>query len=246
MSDKVKLVLPDTGPLITLAHADALDALLVFGPDHFQLVITDMVEFEATRHRSTHEDAQRIVDFLKTHAGRVVIERTSFGQMAISAATTYERYAQSEQVREFYAKQNMPAPSPLAQNSGELSINSYVTELIGQPPGPPCLIIAEDDFFLRSTPGALPGNAHIISTGRLLAKIEELNPKFSARKILDAAAAYNGRNPNRVVVEEPAPKIKGGVAWGESLNASNLTKKLIQTGTGGAHGKKAADLKGKK
>jgi len=230
MSEKVKLVLPDTGPLITLAQAEALDALLVFDADHFQLVVTDMVVFEATRQRSTHADAQRIADFIERHVGRIVIEETSFGRMAISAAKTYERYNQSQQVRDFYAANQMPVPSPAAPNSGEMSINSYVTELIGQPPGPPCLVIAEDDFFLRSTAGALPGNAHIISTARLLAKIEELNPRFSARKVLDAAANFNGRNPNRAVVDTPAAKIKGGTNWSESLNVNNLTNKLTKRG----------------
>ena len=187
MAEKIKIVLPDTGPLITLAHANALEVLLAFDAEQVRLVITDMVEFEATRHRRTHEDAQRIANFVEKHAGRIVIEKTAFGQMAISAARLYERYAESQQLREFYSASNMLAPAPLAPNSGELSINGYVTELIGQPPGPPCLIIAEDDFFLRSTPGALPGNAHIISTATLLAKLEELNPKLKARDILDAA-----------------------------------------------------------
>lgn len=228
MSEKVKIVLPDTGPLITLAQAEALDALLVFNADHVQLVVTDMVEFEATRQRSTRADAQRIADFIERHIGRVVIEETLLGRMAISAAKTYERYTQSQQVRDFYAANQMPVPSPVAPNSGEMSINSYVTELIGQPPGPPCLVIAEDDFFLRSTPGALPGNAHIISTARLLAKIEELNPRFSARRVLDSAAAFAGRHPNRAVVDAPAAKIKGGTTWSESLNASNFNNKLIK------------------
>lgn len=49
MSEKVKLVLPDTGPLITLAQAEALDALLVFDADHFQLVVTDMLTWWCSR-----------------------------------------------------------------------------------------------------------------------------------------------------------------------------------------------------
>jgi len=207
MREKVKIVLPDTGPLITLAQAEALDALLVFNPDQVQLVFTDMVEFEVARQRSTREDAQCIADFIKRHAGRVVIEETSFGHMAISAAKTCERYTQSQQVRDFYAANDMPVPSPVAPNNGEMSINSYVTGLIGQPPGPPCLVIAEDDYFLRSTPGALPGNAHIISTARLLAKIEALNPRFSARRVLDSAADFAGRNSDRAVVDAPAAKL---------------------------------------
>lgn len=228
MTEKISIVLPDTGPLITLAHADALEALLAFDPDRVQLVVTDMVEFEATRHRSTHQDAQRIAAFLETNAGRIVIQPTSFGQMAISAAKTQERYAQSQQVRDFYAANRIPAPAPVAIDSGELSINSYVAELIAQPPGPPCLIIAEDDFFLRSAPGALPGNAHIISTATLLRKIQELNPRLKAAEILEAAKTYRGRDPNRAEIDSPATKIKGGTSWVETLDASNLARKLTK------------------
>jgi len=219
MSQKIRIVLPDTGPLITLAHADALAVLLAFDPVQVQIVITDMVEFEASRHRSTREDAQRIADFIETHAGRIVIQSTAFGQMAISAARIHERYSQSEQLRDFYAANQMPAPAPVAPNSGELSINSYVTELIGQPPGPPCLIIAEDDFFLRAMPGALPGNAHIISTATLLAKLEDLNPAVKARQVLEAARRYQGRDPNRAEVDASAPKIRGGSEWASTLKA---------------------------
>lgn len=228
MTGKIKIVLPDTGPLITLAHANALEVLLAFDAEQVQIVITDMVEFEATRHRSTHEDAQRIADFVEKHAGRITIEKTGFGQMAISAARLYERYVESQPLRDYYASSHMPAPSPLAPNSGELSINSYVSELIGQPPGPPCLIIAEDDFFLRSTPGALPGNAHIISTATLLAKLEELDPRFKARDILDAAQSYRGRAPNRAEIDKPASKVKGGSSWAATVKAADLTTRLTR------------------
>jgi hypothetical protein len=230
MAQRIKIVLPDTGPLITLAHADALDVLLAFDPEQVQIVVTDMVEFEATRHRTTHEDAERIAVFLERNAGRIVIAATAFGQMAISAARLYERYAQSQPLRDFYAASQLPAPAPLAPHSGEPSINGYVAELIGQPPGPPCLVIAEDDFFLRAVPGALPGNAHVISTATLLAKLETLNPKFSARDILDAARRYKGRNPNRAEVDATAAKIKGGSTWAATVDGSRLTPKLGKRG----------------
>ena len=85
MVEKIKIVLPDTGPLITLAQANALEVLLVFDPEQVQLVVTDMVEFEAARHRSAREDAQRIAGFVEKHAGWIVVQKTAFGQMAISA-----------------------------------------------------------------------------------------------------------------------------------------------------------------
>ena len=183
---------------------------------------TDMVEFEATRLRSSQEDAQRIADFLTRHAGRIVIQQTSFGRMAIAAAQTFERYAQSQQLRDFYANSGMTPPPPLAPNSGEIAVYSYVAELIAQAPGPPCLVIAEDDFFLRSTPGALPGNAHIISTARLLGQIEALDPRIKALDILEAARQYKGRDPNRLVVDATAAKIKGESSWTETTQAARL------------------------
>jgi len=49
-------------------------------------------------------------------------------------------------------------------------------------------VIAEDDYFLRSTPGALPGNAHIISTATLLAKLEELGVWMGRMSMLSSVA----------------------------------------------------------
>lgn len=228
MPELIKIVLPDAGPLITLAHANALDLLLVFNPDQVQLVVTDMVDFESTRQRSTHMDAQRIADFLSKHAGRIVIEKTPIGQMAIASANLYDRYNESQQVRDSYASNGMDPPTPPAPDIGELSIISYVMSLIGQPPGPACLVIAEDGFFLRSTTGVLPGNTHIISTATLLSEIEKINPKISAKSIFEAARKYTGRDPNRLKLDLSASKIIGGSEWTSSLNSKSLTAKLVK------------------
>jgi hypothetical protein len=54
----IRLVVPDAGPLITLA--DLLEALLVFRKD-VRIVLTDYVEFEVTRRRKTRaEDRHRM------------------------------------------------------------------------------------------------------------------------------------------------------------------------------------------
>jgi len=44
----IRLVIPDTGPLISLAAGDALDLLLLARED-VRIVLTDMVEFEVNR-----------------------------------------------------------------------------------------------------------------------------------------------------------------------------------------------------
>jgi len=201
----VKIVIPDIGPLITLAQADALELLLCFD-DNVRIVLTDYVEFEATRRHREFEDAQRICDFLSKHAGRIEIEETSYGKQMKAIDAQRRKYEESAQVRKVYAEMNLPPPPQIPDNAGELSIVSYATSLIDEPPGPPCLVIAEDDFFLRSNSGALPGNAHIVSTHVFLQAIERLGKIGSAESIWSAALA-KGRKANPAIVDLPARKI---------------------------------------
>ncbi len=55
-------IVPDTGPLITLAHADALDTLLVLG---WQVEVVDMVVHEVTRHQTP--TSTKLADFFNSH-----------------------------------------------------------------------------------------------------------------------------------------------------------------------------------
>lgn len=217
---KITIVIPDTGPLITLAKADALDLLLSFGDD-VRLVLTDVVEFESTRFRTDHKDAQQICDFITANSARIDIESTSYGEQAIAAAKARQRYDENPAVQAFLLANQMPPPAKMAVDSGEMSIISFISGLIAAPPGPPCLVIAEDDFFLRSNSGALPGNAHIISTMAFLKALEALNPKFNAKAVL-AAAASADRKANDADVDKVAEKVKGGTVWKDALDGAKL------------------------
>jgi len=68
----IQIVLPDTGPLISLALGNALDLLLLVSDD-VRLVLTDVVEFEATHRADRYADATAIRSFLSAHADRVEI-----------------------------------------------------------------------------------------------------------------------------------------------------------------------------
>lgn len=217
---KITIVIPDTGPLITLAKAKALDLLLSFG-DQVGLVLTDVVEFEATRFRSDHADAQEICDFIANNAHRVSIQATSYGTQAIAAAKMRERYDESPPMQAFFAAQGLAPPQKIANDAGELSIVSYIASLIGAPPGPPCLIVAEDDFFLRTNSGGLPGNAHIVSTVAFLRALQSLDPKCDAGEVL-AAAAMAGRTANASNVDRPAQKVPGSTTWIDAVDGENL------------------------
>ena len=170
-SRRIEIVIADAGPLISLARADALETLLVF-KDNVSLVITDFVEFEVTRHRDKHADAQRICEFISRYAGIVEIQETSIGKTMKQMVQMRELFEENEAFRQMMLSNNSVPPA-IPKDIGELSIVSYANEMITNPPGVPVLILAEDDFFLHSG-SALPGNVHILSTRAFLETLYEL------------------------------------------------------------------------
>ena len=79
MARTIRLVIPDSGVLISLAQGGLLDLLTVFHA-HIQIVITDVVEYEVTR-RIDIEDAQLIRAFLSKNAARIQVDATSFAPL---------------------------------------------------------------------------------------------------------------------------------------------------------------------
>ena len=157
----IRIVVPDTGPLITLAKLNALDALLVFKAD-VRIVITDYVAFESTRRRSDFPDARAIHAFLRDNAGRIEIEATTGGANYMQLVKLHEQLASKPSLAAQLGVDLTPPSDP-----GEMTIIEYVRGLVDKPPGTPALIIAEDDYLLRDV-APLPGNAHVISTRAFL------------------------------------------------------------------------------
>lgn len=170
-SQRIEIVVADAGPLISLARGDALDLLLIF-KDEVRLVITDFVEFEVTRNRDKHPDAQVICDFITRYAGMIEIQETSIGKALKQLVQMRELFEKNEQFRQMMIS-NKTEPTPIPKDSGELSIVSFANEMITSPPGQPILILAEDDFFLHSG-AAIPGNAHLLSTRAFLDTLHKL------------------------------------------------------------------------
>lgn len=199
----IKVVIPDAGPLISLAMADALDLLLVF-KDEVRLVITDFVEFEVTRFRDVRLDAQRICDFITRNAGVVEIQETLYGKSMKEMFLLRERFDEDPNFRKAMTALGVTPPT-VPKDVGELSIVSYANELIASPPGTPVLILAEDDFFLHGG-AANPGNAHILSTRAFLETLQSLG------KVPDAGAVWARIQQvrptvNKASIDRPAAKI---------------------------------------
>ena len=72
MNHSLKLFVVDTGPLITLAAANALDYLLLVQAD---IVIPDAVLYEAT-HDAAKLGAQDIINWVKAHRSRIELAPT--------------------------------------------------------------------------------------------------------------------------------------------------------------------------
>src|SRR4051794_11556766 len=72
---EIRLVIPDSGVLISLAHGDLLETLLGFS-NKTQIVLTDVVMFEATR-RNDLDDARAISEFVDAHKQQIEVEETS-------------------------------------------------------------------------------------------------------------------------------------------------------------------------
>jgi hypothetical protein len=196
----IRVVLPDTGPLISLALGESLDLLLAVASD-VRLVLTDVVEFEATHRADDLPDAQAIRAFLRSHADRIEVMPTTIGSIALA---------------DLKRKAEAGLPAALPKDLGELSITNFVMSLRTSNPGDPMLVIIEDDWFAENA-YAVPGNIHLLSTSAWLDGLEALGRIPSAS---DVRSRIQSRRPNfraDFFVDLQAEKIVGGTEWPSSF-----------------------------
>lgn len=192
----IRIVLPDTGPLISLALGDALDLLLLVSDD-VRLVLTDVVEFEATYRADRYADAAVIRSFLSAHADRVEVVPTTIGTLAL--ADLRRKALAGEQVG-------------LPKDLGELSITNFVISLRIVNPGDPMLVIVEDDWFSANS-YSVPGNVHLLSTSAWLDGLESLGLIASAAAVRTRIQAARPNFKADHVIDLEAEKIEEGTEW---------------------------------
>ena len=196
----IRIFLPDTGLLISLALGDALDLLLLVADD-VRLVLTDVVEFEAAYRADRFADAAAIRAFLHANAKRVEVIPTTIGRMALD---DLRRRAESGE------------SASLPKDLGELSITSFVISLRTTNPSEPMLVLMEDDCFAANA-YALPGNVHLLSTSAWLDGLQALGliPSAAALRAKIRAARPNCRA--ELLVDKAAEKIAAGTEWRSSF-----------------------------
>ena len=160
------VLLPDAGPLITLAYADALD--LLFKPG-WPIVLVDMVLHEVTRNQ--------------TPTSEKLAQWAAAGQVSMRTTRTFQHH------------QQRLAANPAAARTahlGELAIQETMNDFALDQPQQTGVFLFEDHKIARAS-FLLPDNCRKISTRAYLLFLEQQGWLVSATDI-ERRAIQAGRN----------------------------------------------------
>lgn len=164
------VLLPDSGPLITLAYADVLDLLLKPG---WPVQVVDMVLHEVTRNATPTSEKIR----------QWVTDRS----IPVLATRTFKHFLSAQSGGEI---------QPRKSNLGEIAIQEAMNELALATSAPTGVFLFEDHKIARAS-FLLPDNCRKISTRAFLLFLEDKGWIESAAEV-ERSAISNGRNFSRL------------------------------------------------
>lgn len=181
MSTPVDLIIPDSGPLISLAHADRLDLLDVFDRP---IVIPDVVRLECLKKPSARDYPvlQRWFERGGNHISVVSTPMQEPYRAALERELAGERRATS--------------------GFGDATL-AYILRRLDDYAAPDAvpLVLIEDEAAAR--PLLRYERAHIISTRTWLVSLEPAGVIASAKAVIDAIAR-GGRGLSELQIDRPA------------------------------------------
>jgi hypothetical protein len=185
---RVTLLIPDAGPLISLASADSLGLLTRLD---LPILLVDEVVAEVTRNPNFPE-VGRLNAFLRDHPALVRVVETFVGRAA--------------------AERRRQEPGVRLRGLGEAAIAELVARIDEfVDPDEPILVLFEDSD-VRRIQVLIRGNVHLLSTRSLLLGMERAGLIPSAEAVWQAIHAI-GRRPAAMEVDQPAPAAYGGSRW---------------------------------
>lgn len=182
MSRTVDLVIPDAGPLISLAHARRLDLVLVF---ERPVVIADIVRLECLK-KPGSPDHDVLADWFARMGNRIRIEDTGM-RGVYEAALARERSGEEPRATSGYG-------------DAALAYMLRRLDLIAGPDAIP-LVLLEDSKATRSLQRF--DRAHILSTRTWLYSLERANVIPSADQVIGQMKTA-GRELSTVQADRPA------------------------------------------
>ena len=165
------VLLPDAGPLITLAYADALDML--FRPG-WSVALVDMVLYEVTRNQTP--TSEKLAQWAQAH------------QLPILPTRIHERYQLAL---------SSSSVAPRKSNLGELAIQESMNNFALEDPPKTGVFLFEDHKIARAS-FIVPDNCRKVSTRAFLLFLEQKGWLASAtsatdieRKAIQAGRAFS-------------------------------------------------------
>lgn len=159
------VLLPDAGPLITLAYADSLD--LLFRPG-WSVALVDMVLHEVTRHQ--------------TPTSEKLAQWAQANQLPVHQTKIHEHYQQGL---------SCGTVPPRKSNLGELAIQESMNNFALEPPAKTGVFLFEDHKIARAS-FVVPDNCRKVSTRAFLLFLEQKGWLASATEI-ERKAIHAGR-----------------------------------------------------
>lgn len=201
MTRTINIVIPDAGPLISLAKGGHLDLLLLFKPE-VRIRIADAVAHEVTRFAGKYPDAAVIARFIAENAPRVQVEKTELGATLIAAMQLWDTY-QSAPLEKKAILENAAGlkPENPPRNGGEAAILGLAREITYAHKENVILVLSEDRRFLSAAIGLI--QTHVLSTRAFLEGLSRLG-KISLDKIWSDIVT-NRAGVNSDFLDEPAP-----------------------------------------
>lgn len=165
------LIVTDSGPLITLGVASALDALLAA---KLPLIIPDMVRFEVIRDL-TKPGAQEVADWIRSQEG---------GALRVASTEVFEEY-------QFLAAAR---PGVRTAGRGEQAAAEVLGKELANKDHGAILLFEDSDVRKQNFLVRLPDDVLVTSTSEFLFGLESLHLVPDAAAILRRATATRGND----------------------------------------------------
>ena len=190
MTRSIDLILPDAGPLISLAHADRLDLLAVF---ERPVVVLDVVRLECLR-KPDAPDHPRLASWFQEGEARVGIVETPIGPV----------------YRDALKRERSGADPVATRGLGDAALSWALGNIdrLSRPDALP-LVLVEDRRLAKELRGI--GAAHILSTRSWLAALADAG--LVDFNMVLAAMARRGRDLSALSIDA---QVDGGSRWFEA------------------------------
>ncbi len=196
----INIVIPDAGPLISLAKSGHLDLLLLFKPE-IPILIADAVAHEVTRFAGKYPDASVIARFIAENAPRVQVEKTELGATLIAAMQLWDTYQNATPEKKAILENAAGLkPENPPRNGGEAAILGLAREMTYAHKENTLFVLSEDRRFLSAAIGLT--RTHVLSTRAFLEGLASLG-KISLEEVWSDIVT-NRAGVNSDSVDEPA------------------------------------------